>query len=245
MTLKAVMEALTGKASPVTYNELPGLFNEVRSQLFPNLPIFNEEHRIPLENLIMGRYLTREICCTPWARWQIMFNQKLMEIMPTMNRLYEALETNTNIFDDTNYTRTYNTTGNKTMKKGTVDETVNEGITTQDGTFNPGTTRIDTHSGTPQTELTNFLDDKYITDADKSVASGQDTSQTTTDVNSSGSIRRSGQDEDIETRQDTEKIVGKRSGLSYAELITKFKNELFSVDQMVLDALDECFFMLY
>ena len=45
--------------------------------------------------------------------------------------------------------------------------------------------------------------------------------------------------------QDTEKIVGKRSGLSYAELITKFKDQLFSVDQMVLDALDECFFMLY
>lgn len=251
------MESLAGKTEPVKFDELPALFDQVRSKLFPNFPIFDESHRIPLQNLIMGHYLTREICTTPWGRWQQMFNQKLMEIMPPMNLLYKSLDNQVSLYNDVNYTRTIKTEGSTIMKKGTTDKTTSsatndvQSTTTNDGTFSPGTTQINTHTSTPQTDLDNFLNDRYLSEADKITAEGQDTSRTVSDIVTNGDtsgtsqLVRSGQDEDTEDRSVTETVIGKRGGLTYAELIARYKTEVFSVDQMIIDSLEECFFMIY
>lgn len=244
MTLKTVMETLAGKTSPVTYDDLPALFDQVRNILFPNFPIYDETHRTPLQNLIMGRFLTREICMTPYARWQFAFNQKLMEIMPVMNKLYVSME-DINLFDDVNYSRTINTDGTKTMEKGTTDTTEAHVDTTVTGSFMPGVTNVTTTSTTPQTNLESFLNDRYVSSADKSTASGEDTSVNTTTSGNSGSIVRSGQDKDVEQQKVIETVKGKRGGKTYAELVTEYKDTIFSVDNMILDSLEELFFMVY
>lgn len=241
------METLNNQTIPSTYEELPALFNAVRDKIFPNFPIFNEEHRIPLENLIMGRFLNREICTVPYARWQFMFNQKLMEIMPYFNKLYQALESQPdfNMFDDVNYTRTIKTDGIVTMNKGTSDTSTGTNEQEANGTFNPGTESIVTESNTPQTELDNFLENKYVSGASKSVNSGEDTSYNKTTFTLNQKLERSGSDSDVEDRMVTETVLGKRGNKSYVELIKEYRESLFTVDNMVLDALEDMFFMIY
>lgn len=246
MTLKTVMEALNNQETPSTYSELPNLFDSVRNILFPNFPIYDESHRETLQNLIMGRFLMREICETPYAKWQWMFNQKLMEIMPYYNKLYASLDANgINVFDNTNYTRTIGTEGTVTMKKGTIDTSTSSGTSEQDGTYNPGTTRVDTTINTPQSEIESFLDDQYLSGADKSVMSGEDVSHSVSENSLSGSITRSGEDTDIETRDVTETVSGKMGGKTYGEILGEIKDKLFNVDNLILDELEELFFMVY
>ena len=247
MTLKTVMESLNHMTHPVTYDQLPSLFNSVRNKIFPDFPIYNEDHRIPLENLILGKYLNREICTTPYAKWQFMFNQKLMEIMPYYNRLYLALEQSPdfNIFDDVNYTRNIKTDGTVTMNKGTSDQIINSGEQSGDTIFTPNTTDIITESATPQTELDNFLNNKYISSATKNTNSGEDITESKTLFSNTNTTTRSGSDSDVENRSVIETVKGKRGNKSYVELFKEYKDLIFSVDMMILDDLEDLFFMIY
>lgn len=239
------MESLTGVTDPVTYKEIDTLYNNARNIIFPNFPIYEEAHRIPLQNLIMSHFLTREICMTPYARWQIEFNNRLNLIMPYYNKLYKAIDLDVNIFDDVNYTRSMEVTSNLTMEKGTTDTSTQEGTTTQNGSFMPGTTGIVTHTSTPQTNIADFLNDSYLSSADKSVSSGEDTSLTTTDMKTNGSIKRSGKDIDTEARNIKETYKGKRGGKSYLELLKDIQEAIFSVDNMILENLEDLFFAIY
>lgn len=238
---------LDNRTTPTTLNEIPNLFNDVRSKLFTNFPIYNENHRIELQNLIMGRFLNREICEVPYARWQFMFNQKMMEIMPYFNRLYQALEETPefNIFDDVNYKRTIDTVGKVVMEKGTTDTSSGSSHQTNDGTFDSTSNNLNTDINTPQSELTSFLDNKYLTSAAKGSSDSTDISNSISEMSTSQSVSRTGSDTDIEDRKVYEHVIGKRGGKTYVELIKIYRDSLFTVDNMILDALEEMFFMIY
>lgn len=238
------MESLTQKTSPVSYNDLTNLYNEARSLLFPNFPIFNEEHRIPLENLIMNHFLTREICMTPYARWQVAFNNKMQLIMPYYNTLYESIA-GINLFDDVNFTREAENSGSVIMKKGTTDKSSQSGTSSTSGSFTPGTQQVVSNTTTPQGNLTDFLNDSYVSSASKSNTSGEDTSLNTVDTSGEGQITRSGQDENVDNRSLTETVKGKRGSKSYFEMIQETNGKIFTVDQMILDSLEELFFSIY
>lgn len=130
------MESLTGRTEPVSIEGLPQLFEDARSLLFTNFPIYDENHRFVLENLIMGRYLTREIAFTPFAVWKFKFNQKLCEIMPMYNEMYKITYDLTEPYDDTKYTRTVITDRNKNSTTDR-DKTLN---TNSSQTFNSNST---------------------------------------------------------------------------------------------------------
>lgn len=239
------MESLTGKTSPVSYSQINELYDSARNIIFPDFPLYKESHRIELENLILNKFLTRELCMTPYARWQIAFSNKLLSIMPYYNQLYKAVDIDVPLFDDVNYSRVMDVSGNIVMEKGTTDTSEQTLTNTQSGSFMPGTTGVVTHTSTPQTNLADFLDNSYISSADKSVTSGEDTSTTTNDGSSAGTIKRTGQDKDTETRNVTENYTGKRGGRSYAELLREIRESVFSIDNMILEELEDLFFGIY
>lgn len=247
MTLKTVMESLTGRTTPATYDDLPELIAGAIPLLFSNFPLYDEGHRTELQNLIIGRYLNREICCTPFARWKQMFNQKLFEIMPYYNKLYKALDSNPdfNIFNDVDYSREIETAGTVTMEKGTTDTVVGGGSSHTIQTYTPGITQIATDINTPQTEIANFLDNKYLSGASKNWQEGDDMSEADAKLSNNNTVTRTGQDTDTENRKVNEKVVGKRGSKSYVELLKEYQESLFSVDTLILDALEEMFFMIY
>lgn len=285
MTLKTVMESLTNQTKPVDYSQLQNLFNQARSLLFPDFPIYDEYHRIPLQNLIMSKFLNREICETPYAYWHVLFNQKLMTIMPMYNILYKSISQTDNMFNDVNYTRTIkrddtitknsestDTSSNKikfddtTTYESNGKETGNNTLeSNQTGVYNPGSQSITTNLDTPQSEIESFMDNKYLTSAQKNINSGEDNSTSTTHSedsnivnretndttisdstrNENGTLIKTGKDIDITDGSTVETMIGKTGGKSYGEMIAQLKDNIFSVDNMILNDLEELFFMVY
>lgn len=285
MSLKSVMESLSGMNQPIDYSQLPTLFNNVRNLLFPDFPIYDESHRIPLQNLIMSKYLNREICVTPYSYWKVLWDEKIMEIMPMYNQLYKYLSLSDNLFNDVNYTKTIKTDDTLTKNyssKDTTNQTIlyndkqvndstgsengnNTSVVTQEGEYNPGSQSLTTNIDTPQTELENFLEGKYLSSAGKTINSGTDNSSSTSHTDDTNSISRSanttltddstttsdntfvhnGNDKHVTDATVTETMIGKSPGRSYGEMIMELKNNIFSVDTMILDALEEMFFMVY
>lgn len=258
------MESLTGKTNPVGIEGLPQLLEEARGLLFTNFPIYDESHRFELENLIMGRFLTREIAFTPFAHWKFKFNQKLAEIMPMYNELYKMTYEINNLkdpYDDTNYVRSLETNRNRhsvTDRDRTSNSTNNQvfdsnSTTDTDGTFTPGTTSIHTSTTTPQTELDSFLSGKYVSSADKEYMEGVDSTfnHTSTKGNGNQSNTETGtQAEDVDVNENEgvktgETFKGKRGGKSYIELMIQRRKEIINIDEMILNELEELFFMVY
>lgn len=255
------MESLTGRTETVSVEGLPQLFEDARSLLFTNFPIYDENHRFILENLIMGRYLTREIAFTPFAAWKFKLNQKLAEIMPMYNEMYKITYDLTDPYNDTDYTRTNQTKRNKnttTDRDKTVNttetETVNSNSNTEThGSFTPGTSSVETNIDTPQSELESFLAGKYMSRATKSYMEGEDSTFNHSTSDSSGNQNKTGvntEGEDITAKENedvgvTEMYKGKRGGKSYLELMLERRNNIINIDEMILNDLEELFFMVY
>lgn len=241
------MEALTGKTSTVDYTGITALMNEARPKLFGDFPIYNESHRTTLQNLIMGHYLLREIATTPYAQWQFMFNQKLNEIMPYYNELYElkAQALRHNLFDDTEYKRDSKRDKTLTMEKGTKDVSTVESMTQDNATFTPGTTSITTEQSTPQGELENFLDNKYMSGATKATISGDDISSGDSTSNGTSTTTRSGTDVDTDVDTFSETVKGKMGGRTFAELMSEYRKEIYNIDTMIINDLETMFFSIY
>lgn len=255
------MESLTGRTEPVSVEGLPQLFEDARSLLFTNFPIYDENHRFILENLIMGRYLTREIAFTPFAAWKFKLNQKLAEIMPLYNEMYKITYDLTNPYDDTQYTRTVQTERNKnstTDRDKTLNKTLSQSFdsnsnTDTDSSFTPGTTSVETNIDTPQSEIESFLAGKYMSGATKSYMEGEDHTFNHTATDSSGNQNTTGVDtenEDVTQKENEgvgvdEKFSGKRGGKSYIELMIERRNNIINIDEMILNDLEELFFMVY
>lgn len=245
MSLKTVLEILTTQKTAATWTNIDELITQGIPLLFNQFPIYDESHRMELEQMIVRRYLFREICTTPFYQWLFLFQSRLNEIMPKYNQLYKALASVNNLFNDTAYTRVYDEQNDVVMKKGTSETSTGDSNTTVNGSVDSNNTVVETHANTPQTQLDSFLDNQYMSSADKSTDSGGSTSEQTSEMEANYKVNRSGQDEDNRTVNANESITGKRSNKSYAEMINEYKNNLFSVDQMIIDDLEILFFSVY
>lgn len=206
-------------------------------------PLYSETHRADLNKLIYGRYRFREIGFETAALFTHYFSQLLAEIMPTYNRLYEAVNSEYDIFADADYT-----------------ETVDEGITTEmtgnaSGTSNSDThnTGADTttehganaHSDTPQGhfDFSAVSNNEYLSTADVSDGTTTTTynSGSSTDASTSTETESQGQrDRDL-----TRRIKGKFPGRTYADILKEYSEKILNIDRMVLDELNVCFMGVY
>lgn len=104
-------------------------------------PIWDENHRGELEKKIIEHYYFRQIGFETVGRFIFMLNVRLREIMPRMNQLY-----NTTLFK-------YNPIENYSM--------VEEGTDTRSA----DSESLGKYSETPQGELQNLIDGKYLSSA--------------------------------------------------------------------------------
>lgn len=239
------MEGLTGKTRPVTYNDINSLMDQVRNTIFPNFPIYDESHRIDLQNRIMERYMFREIACTPVSQWLFLFRNKMQTIMPKYNPLYKAFGEDMDIFADTNYTRNYQEKNTDNLVREVNDTASGESNTTSNQILTPGVTTIETHNETPQTSLQDFLDNRYLNAADKTTMTGENLTEVTDHTRGQSNNQRNQTDNANRNIQADEVIKGKRGGKTYAELLSDYKNNIFSIDEMIIADLEDMFFCLY
>ena len=122
-------------------------------------PLSTKVNKQDFETMILKKFFNRRIAYETYTSWKMALDVKLNEIMPTYNKLFDALDSWDLFKDGENYTRTIdNTTGTETNNTNTVK-----------------------NSNLPQNEIQEIDDGNYMTNYTKATnnGTGSGTSKTT------------------------------------------------------------------
>lgn len=206
-------------------------------------PIFDEAYREQLNNKIIQHYYFREIGFETEALFKNRLNQKMNEIMPYFNQLYESAKLEINPLKPYNIEetedRTADTTGeSKAESSGTVN-----GQTSSSGKNETDYGKISKFSDIAQAQITpnQITNDNYLTNA--TVEDGKDTinttdsgtSETTSTGNTTGTNKANVKEIIKNTR------IGNLGNTSESELLELYRKTFLNIDMMVIDELSELF----
>lgn len=248
--LRTVIASLLNLNEQESYDKMESLCAQAAPLIFKfDYPIFDTNYKSALEQKILRQFYLREIAVTPFGRWNIMLNNKLNEIMPYYNQLYESQLLKLDPFNNVNYKRSYDRNNN-----GATDTTSrsNETGTTTIDTSTNGTSsdtgkNIYKHSDTPQGTVANLEAGTYMTDANIT-----DANNTVTTDNKANTVDSTNRDTDVTANvtinnleKYSEQIVGKNNAESYSILLKEFRETFLNIDQMILEELESLFFSMY
>lgn len=179
-------------------------------------PIFNEDYRSHLNEMIIHHFYMREIGFDTPALFKFKLNQRMAEIMPHFNKLYTEVE-NTYLLssDDTTETTTYDT--RTTNKDETILDSDNKEL----------------YQDTPE----GVLDDVFNSDI-SSTRYATNATRNKTDSSTKTSA------EQANTGSDSKRRIG-RAGKSTMELLRAAQEPLSNIDIMVLNSLKDLFMGVY
>lgn len=227
----------------------------------------DDEDKKHLEQQILRKYLTREICCSSITRWQLFLYSRLNEIMPRYVALYNAnlqvIENAINVLNPYNITETKDrntksssedtsstTTSNNTTNKNNYEDNNTNKVTGVDDTVNNTTTK---YSDTPQALME--TDKDYLTNLTKVEVLATDTYSSNTESantgNSEGSSTMAGSSSSngsgSETKSDNyvKTIKGNMSKYNMGELLDSYANSIMSIEELITNDLADLFYQLY
>lgn len=280
--VRYICETYAGLDESKGYNSIDDILDASYNKVFDfDFPIFDEAYRPVLCKKILKHYYVREIGEETVGLWKLRLDARMNEIMPYYNNLYELVNEDVNLFDDTNLHKDGNKTDDTAKEGNRTDGAVKEGTKNTSNSVQRGIrnteTYNDTHnidrdadnlqrnlySDTPQGALTGVDEEKYLTDArkirdivDESVVDrhtgnvindGTDNSEGVEDTGYSEHNTNTGEyAENINnTGEYAEHIYGKSGGLSYAELIVKYRDALINIDVMIINDLSDLFMNIW
>lgn len=221
-----------------------------------DFPIFAEEHREVLERKILMHYYTREIGLETVGLWKLKLETRLNEIMPHYNVLYNLEFTQYNPLWDVDLTEDKT----RTIDTDTSDSENRMGTTSNVSDTQNARQRAETHgdngsnlySDTPQGQITNLADGKYLTNATLTSDDGHinDTENTTTHYTDAGNSTRSTMATGTVDTTDLymKHIKGKRGGLTYSKMMEEeydLREKIGDIDMRIIRDLRDLFFNLY
>lgn len=104
--VRFICEELNNLEESSDYLDVYQIVANAAPQIFRPYPIFDESYRAGLNQRILLHFYTREIGFETVGLWKLKLNQKLMEIMPYYNQLYESTRLEYNPLFDVDYTVT-------------------------------------------------------------------------------------------------------------------------------------------
>lgn len=206
-------------------------------------PIFDESYREQLNNKIIQHYYFREIGFETEALFKNRLNQKMNEIMPYYNQMYESsklkIDPLSTIDLEEVFSRKSKTTGEGTSStSGTGNNTNNFNST---DTTDYGKISKFSDIAQAQTTPNEILNDKYLTSAtvddgqDKNTNTGTNTSQTESTTSGTSTDKRNLDEDTTLTRKGNSGIA------SESELLNMYRETFLNIDMMIIDDLDELF----
>lgn len=112
--VRYICETTAGLTDSVGFNSVDAVLDECVDKIFDfDYPIFDETYRRPLNKKILRNFYTREICAESVGLWKLYLQQRLNEIMPYYNKLYETDISKLNPYYNVDLTTTREKTGNK------------------------------------------------------------------------------------------------------------------------------------
>lgn len=188
--LRFICEYLANHETSQPQTKVSEIIETARTKIFDfEYPLFDPEHKKELETKILRHFYTREICCETVGLWKLYLEQKMTEIMPYYNQLYESAAKEYDPFNDVDYikegtvhdvgtkeetgesedttTGLSNISGSKENTGDQITGSTNTGtVTTEDNTTTEKESNsIDRYSDTPQGGLTGITSDTYLTNA--------------------------------------------------------------------------------
>lgn len=88
--VRYICETYANQTETPEYADINTVIETAAPQIFDTFPIYDEAYRIVLETKILRHYYTREICAETVGLWKFLLNNKMNEIMPYYNKLYES-----------------------------------------------------------------------------------------------------------------------------------------------------------
>lgn len=206
-------------------------------------PIFDESYREQLNNKIIQHYYFREIGFETEALFKNRLNQKMNEIMPYYNQMYESsklkIDPLSTIDLEEVFSRKSKTTGEGTSStSGTGNNTNNFNST---DTTDYGKISKFSDIAQAQTTPNEILNDKYLTSAtvddgqDKNTNTGTNKSQTESTTSGTSTDERNLDEDTTLTRK------GNNGTASESELLNMYRETFLNIDMMIIDDLDELF----
>lgn len=193
-----------------------------------NYPIFDENYRKTLNQNILYHYYENEIGLETPELFKFYLNQKLNEIMPYYNVLYEKQrKLLNNLENNVNLTETLERTNNTTTNSNT------NSTSNSNGTSNNKNLFLDTPQGN---QYKGTIDDtNYATNV--TFDRNNSTNQISDSSTSSG---------DADTTENYIKtIIGNNGGKYSIDILNDIKNNLLNIDMLIINDLNELFMGLF
>lgn len=213
------------------FNDIEDILDKSWNKIFSDFPIFDEEYRAELCKKILRHYYTREICCETVGRWKLFISDKMKNIMPYYNQLYQSELLKIQPLVSVDREVTHNGTEKET--KTTNRNSTNTSSSSTDG----NTDTWSYYSDTPQGGITGLDSNDYLTNATHNVG----TDGTNSRLNGATSDNESG--DGTKKNLYVNKVLGCEGNQS--EMLLKFRETFLNIDMMIIDELKDLFFTLY
>ena len=229
--VRFICETASELAESTGFNDVENVLDKAWSKIFSDFPIFDEEYRPELCKKILRHYYTREICCETVGRWKLFLSDKMKNIMPYYNQLYQSELLK--IQPLLSIERSVEHKGQGSDSHSTQRSDSNNSQSTATGS----TDTWSYYSDTPQGGIEGIQNNEYLTNATHNT--GTDGTTSTLKGGSSGSETGSGE------RSDS--YVDKVSGFegNQSEMLLKFRETFLNIDMMVIDEVKDLFFTLW
>lgn len=183
-------------------------------------PLSDKIDKEDFECMILNHYITRRIGFDTPTLFKIQLNVKLNEIMPLYNKMFDAID-GWNIFND----------GEKTSRYGTDNREISsETENSLNNITNTSNTSDRRKSDTPQNELDNVRDGKYVTEYNYDTNTGQDSS-------SSAGTSSNTTNDDNSYAETIEKTSANK-----IEILKQMQTEIKSIYSLIFKELDDLFY---
>ena len=150
--VRFICEVANGMTNSEGYSSTKQIIQTAAPSVFNfDFPIFDEAYRLPLEVKILRHYYTREISEETVGLWKLRLEDRMNEIMPYYNKLYESELLKFNPFYDVDLRDIHQKdfTGNENRNKNSEEKTI--GIEKKD---KAQTVEGKTSEGTKYTDIT-------------------------------------------------------------------------------------------
>lgn len=211
-TIYSILNSIVnGGKEPADYTPINELAKYGRTTIFNfDYPLTDKISKENFECMILNHYMMRRIGYETVTAFRLQLNVKLNSIMPLFNKMFDAID-GWSIFKD----------GEKTVRYGRDDI-----LSEMTGETNTSSTSDRRCSDTPQNELANVRDGKYVTEYnyDSNSASDESTNNST------------------QTKDYTE-IIEKTEG-NKIEILKQMEQDITSIYELIFQKLDDLFYGL-
>jgi hypothetical protein len=229
--VRFICETSANLTESTGFNNIEDVLNKSWNKIFSDFPIFDEQYRPELCKKILRHYYTREICCESVGRWKLFLSDKMKNIMPYYNQLYQSELLKIEPLVSVNRSVSHEGSGSET-------KTTNRNGTNSSNSRTDGTT--DTwsyYSDTPQGGIKGLESNDYLTNATHNT--GMDGTSSTLNGKTSDTETGTGNRSDSYV----DKILGYEGNQS--EMLLKFRETFLNIDMMIIDELKDLFFTIW